>query len=294
MTVDSTETFSSKIIVPRLFALTYIYGTLNVGDHAGGSSQFSGSGVSFWTRIHTDMLSDTRFSETSHRGPSEMSGAEVSLVIGLISGVISIISATKSTYDAVKDKEGLPEAFRDVARRLPIVQETLDAAQAHIQGNQSNKTSEGVKAIIKACESKAEKLRELFQKVAPQEEDSRADRYLKAVRNMGKGGRVEVLMKGILEDVQLLAGNGVMNLASEAQIRALKTAIEEISTLKPSIADEEFPDSSNVFNQYGGGHMFNAIGGKNLYNLGDGNQFQGENLYFGEIFKQKQGKGSIQ
>ncbi|OAP54477.1 hypothetical protein AYL99_11578 [Fonsecaea erecta] len=220
-----------------------------------------------------------------------MSGAEASLVIGLISGVISIVSAIRSTYDAVKDKDNLPEAFRDVARRLPIVQETLNAAKAHIQDNQSDKTSEGVKAIIKACESKAQKLNALFQKVAPQEEDSRADRYLKAVRNLGKGGRVEVLMKGILEDMQLLAGNGVVKLASEAQLRDLKAAIEEISALKPSIPDEEFPDSSNVFNQYGAGHMFNAIGGKNLYNLGDGNQFQGENLYFGEIFKQKQGKG---
>jgi hypothetical protein len=41
-----------------------------------------------------------------------MSGAEAAFVIGLILSVISIIEATKTVYDAVKDAKGQPEAFR--------------------------------------------------------------------------------------------------------------------------------------------------------------------------------------
>jgi hypothetical protein len=48
-------------------------------------------------------------------------------------------------------------------------------------------------------------LDELFNKVIPKENASRVERYLKAIKTLGKGGKVERLMKGILEDIQLLA-----------------------------------------------------------------------------------------
>lgn len=51
-----------------------------------------------------------------------MSGAEV---IGVISGIIAIVDATIKIYSAANDASGLPEAFRDVALRLPLVSKTL-------------------------------------------------------------------------------------------------------------------------------------------------------------------------
>ena len=45
----------------------------------------------------------------------------------------------------------------------------------------------------------------MFNKVIPKENASRVERYLKAIKTLGKGGKVERLMKGILEDIQLLA-----------------------------------------------------------------------------------------
>jgi hypothetical protein len=212
-----------------------------------------------------------------------MSGAEV---IGLISGVISIVTAIKEIYDAVKDKDNIPEAFREVIAKLPLVHDTLEAAKAQIEVEQSAVTGP-VENIIRSCQDKAAKLMKLFQKVTPQEDESRTDRYLKAVRRIGKGGRVEVLMRGILQDLQILASNRTMKMNSEAKVQALERAVEEISALKPSVADDEFPEMSNNFSQYGGGNMFNTTGGKNNFNLGEGNTFQGDNQYFGELFKRK-------
>jgi hypothetical protein len=48
-------------------------------------------------------------------------------------------------------------------------------------------------------------LDDLFNKVIPKENASRVERYFKAAKTLGKGGKVEGLMKGILEDIQLLA-----------------------------------------------------------------------------------------
>jgi hypothetical protein len=41
-----------------------------------------------------------------------MTSAEAGFVVSLILGVISIIEATKTVYDAAKDAKGQPEAFR--------------------------------------------------------------------------------------------------------------------------------------------------------------------------------------
>ena len=57
---------------------------------------------------------------------------EAGTVIGLISGVISIIEATKAVYDAAKDAKGQPEAFRQVAARLPLVNDIPQIGRAHV------------------------------------------------------------------------------------------------------------------------------------------------------------------
>ena len=58
-----------------------------------------------------------------------MSGAEVSLVLGLISSVITIIRTSQDVYDAAKNTQGLHEAFRKVAENVPLVLGTLRAAE---------------------------------------------------------------------------------------------------------------------------------------------------------------------
>jgi len=53
--------------------------------------------------------------------------------------------------------------------------------------------------ILKDCKAKAAQLKELFEKAMPHGGDSRWDRYVKAARRIRKGGRVETLIRGIVE-----------------------------------------------------------------------------------------------
>jgi hypothetical protein len=216
-----------------------------------------------------------------------MSGAEAPLVIGLIASIISIIDATKTIYDSAKDKHGLPGVFREVASRLPIVYDTLEATKMCIEKHPASGNSNGISSTIEACETRAKYLQEIFEKVTSSDTDSRADRYVKAVRTIGKGARVELLLKDILVDLQLIVGNHLVHMISNEEKKALATAVEELLDLEPSAPDGAISGNSNSFILSGGGHMLNATGGKNQYNLGGGNVFQGETLYFGEIFKQK-------
>jgi hypothetical protein len=92
-----------------------------------------------------------------------------------------------------------------------------------------------MKSVLDGCNGKATRLEKLFAKVIPQADASRSERYVPTVRTLEKGSRVESLMKGILEDVQLFADNRVMKLATEAQLRELETATEEVSAIPPSL-----------------------------------------------------------
>jgi N-terminal domain on NACHT_NTPase and P-loop NTPases len=167
-----------------------------------------------------------------------MSGVEAILVLGVISSIISIVDGTKQVYDAATNAQGLPEAFREVAARLPIVQNILGAAKRHIEEGDADEDSyKGAKDVVEGCKKKARKLDELFQKVIPADSSSRVERYLSAVRTMGKGSQVETLMKGMLEDVQLLAINHGLTTVTDTQRKEVAEAIKEVAALPPSIPE---------------------------------------------------------
>ncbi|KAK0719663.1 hypothetical protein B0H67DRAFT_642995 [Lasiosphaeris hirsuta] len=130
-----------------------------------------------------------------------MSGAEV---IGIISGVIAIIDAIAKIYNAANDASGLPQAFRDVTARLPLIRQILQT----ISKDDANPDEEWCKAkmpVLQCCKYRITKLEEIFKDVIPQGDASRKERYVLATRALGKGDMVESLMKSILEDLQLLS-----------------------------------------------------------------------------------------
>jgi vacuolar-type H+-ATPase subunit E/Vma4 len=166
-----------------------------------------------------------------------MSGAEAGFVISLISGLISIIEATKTIYDAAKDAKGQPEEFRQVAARLRLVIEILHRAEARAQ-TLDEMAQEALEPILESCKAKAESLKKIFQKVIRKDDDKWYDRYKKALSALGKGDRVECLMEGILKDIQLLACERLKGTATEAQVREIEEAIKEMKEMPSSIPDE--------------------------------------------------------
>ena len=60
-------------------------------------------------------------------------------------------------------------------------------------------------------------------------------RYYKAVKAYGKGNEMEKLIKGMLEDVQLLACERGMKTAIKAQREQIAQAITEVSAIPSSV-----------------------------------------------------------
>ncbi|KAH8782070.1 hypothetical protein BGZ57DRAFT_886228 [Hyaloscypha finlandica] len=166
-----------------------------------------------------------------------MSGAEAGFVIGLISGLISIIEATKTVYNAAKDAKDQLEAFRQVAARLPLVIEILHNAKKATQ-RLDETAQEALEPILESCKAKAENLKEIFQKVIRKDDDKWHDRYKKALGTLGKGDKVECLMEGILKDIQVLACERLQGTATEAQVKEIEEAIKQMNEIPSSLPDE--------------------------------------------------------
>ncbi len=130
-----------------------------------------------------------------------MSGAKV---IGGISGVIAIIEASIKAYGSARKDLKLGDAFEAVGRRLPIILDTLETCKNHLAPTEDSMPTdvcEALEKILDTFDVKAGRLREIFEKVIPGQDDGWKKQYLKILKRLGKGNKVEKLMKSITEDV---------------------------------------------------------------------------------------------
>ncbi|KAH9216662.1 hypothetical protein DL95DRAFT_435086 [Leptodontidium sp. 2 PMI_412] len=190
----------------------------------------------------------------------------------MISAIISIIDATNQVYEAVKDQAGLPTNFKKLATKLPLISKLLEDAERYVKAADTA-TETAFTPTLEDCKAQAIQLQDLFEKVMPEEGESRWDRYVKAARTVGKGGRVEDLVKGILDDLQLLATRFPEVTIPRTKERLAK-AIEEVTKMEPSLPDG-FEDAP-AFAHFGSGAQNNNMGGGSQYNNNStGNQNNG-------------------
>lgn len=144
-----------------------------------------------------------------------MSGAEV---VGLISAIIGIIDATLKVYSAARDAQGLPDEFRVVTERLPLVKNTLQVAEKGLEKNPDQDSIAAMKGLLKGCEGRALSLEKIFKVVMPPESASKLQRIWAAVGTLRKRKDVETLMKDILADIELMASNHTLTATTRTKV----------------------------------------------------------------------------
>ncbi|KAI0473868.1 hypothetical protein GGR56DRAFT_676321 [Xylariaceae sp. FL0804] len=152
-----------------------------------------------------------------------MSGAEV---IGLISGTIAIIDAVTKLHSAIKDASGIPSSFRHVARRMPLVKDSLLATQQDIDAG-GDESYAALAGIVESCQEKLVALEEIFRAVTVTPGASGGARMVAAARTLSKARRLEELMKGVAKDVAILAANYSIKAATSARLRSLVEDMED-------------------------------------------------------------------
>ena len=195
-----------------------------------------------------------------------MSGLEV---IGAISAIITILDSSIKVYDSAQKDLKLSETFETVRSRLPVLLETLKTCASDLQQVEDSMPAdvcEALETLLIRCDETAGKLRQIFEKVLPGKADTRQERYVKIVKRLGKGNKVEELMVCITEDIQLVVSHHAVKSAGPEQRRALEEIIREMRSVQPSLSEEE--DRGMTFNSQGGAltNYFNKDNGQQIIN----------------------------
>ncbi|KAK0130235.1 hypothetical protein ONS96_000758 [Cadophora gregata f. sp. sojae] len=161
-----------------------------------------------------------------------MSGiAEASLVLGIISSIISIVTATKHIYETANDASGLPKAFHKVTAKLPIVVLILQQANGYIQKPHVDQvTRDAFRTVLSRCELSAKELLDIFAKALPKDGTSRVEKYLSAAKKIGQGSRVKELTADILQEIGLLLAS--TSFATQQAVQAVEEALRDVSAVE--------------------------------------------------------------
>ncbi|KIH87757.1 hypothetical protein SPBR_04625 [Sporothrix brasiliensis 5110] len=206
--------------------------------------------------------------------------------LSAIASTISIIQSIAATYNTIKKLQGLPKAFNAVQESLPIVQVALVKAHGFFEHSIDNSAKEGAQPILSRCQKNAATLNDVFLKLAAYEtrsDDKTWDTLLKKWHTLAlplrTGQKVETLMKGILEDLDLLIRPIAFDdRAFQAQWHA---AITQLADVEPSIPDAESLGGTQHIASGGTGYQYNNQGGQQNNNTGAGRMYNAERMYFG-------------
>ncbi|KAL8350991.1 hypothetical protein RB598_005988 [Gaeumannomyces tritici] len=172
-----------------------------------------------------------------------MSGAEI---IGVIAGAIGILTAARDAYDSIQDIRGLPETFRQIPPKVDLAVATLD--QIHRSGcSGSGAELNTVATLANQCSKNADRLGLVLRKLNLDESTPFPERYVSIIQGWGKKGRVEDLLKNIMEDVMLLANHQMVAATSQGQIRKLEQAVEDLDKVDPSVPDHMLEGRTDVY-----------------------------------------------
>lgn len=204
-----------------------------------------------------------------------MSGLEV---IGGISAVIAIVNASVEIWDNAQTDIKLPETFKIVARRLPLLLSILQICHDeldHIKDTLRSDVIESFRSVVQNSKAQAQLLLDIFEKTVPGEDAKRVQRLQAAVKSVGKGRTVERILQSISEDTRILASYHSIKAARPELTADLERLIKELQNAEPSV--EEEPPSSSAFqnHNYGGGQQNISTGHSRHSGHGDQHVYGG-------------------
>ncbi|KAK3947729.1 hypothetical protein QBC32DRAFT_270226 [Pseudoneurospora amorphoporcata] len=153
-------------------------------------------------------------------------------VVSLLSTIISIVSAAIDLYDAYQDINGLPDVVKYALAQFHFVKDTLETVRNDVDEHRRNpnpKSYQAMKEILRSCEAKISSLDKIFSAIIPRPQKDtktqpsfrqRFSRFTSAVSfTFNRGKKVEYLMKGVRQDIKLLAYNRILSPATRDQIK---------------------------------------------------------------------------
>lgn len=142
--------------------------------------------------------------------------AEAAAIIGLVASIASLINLTAKVISRLRESTSksseLPESFRSLLTRLPLLTATLQQIQSQAEdGRFSDDVAQALKAVVDDTSEQVSDIHVSLSKILPSDGASKFERALKALKGLAKEDKI----KRALEKVY--GCNGVLVLHQTTQ-----------------------------------------------------------------------------
>lgn len=134
---------------------------------------------------------------------------------------------------------------------LLLVEQTLRDAKSPAKKFKSSDEAKALETVLYSCDEKADKLLEIFKKIAKNSKDQYDSSVYRAVVIKQGKHRVETLMDGILEDLEALFSHYIFPVEMQRQVEPLADAREQLAKATPLLANSDLAEQPSAANQYG-------------------------------------------
>lgn len=126
--------------------------------------------------------------------------------IGLASAIVTLVEIASKIAERVKELSeagDVPEVFRDIRTRLPLVIRIVVSAHKGTD-NPSPEVEEALEKVVRQCFDQVSQLDEILEKVTITKADSRLKKIVRAGVSLVEEGRVYRIATALRDNIQLL------------------------------------------------------------------------------------------
>lgn len=200
-----------------------------------------------------------------------MSVPDISRQIG---GLVEVTEDIMDAYGSVKGLCGLPEAFQEINKCLPLVEQTLQDAKSWAKRLKFADDTIALERVLYSCKEKANKLREIFKQISEMSKDQYDSSLYREIIVKQDKQRAETLMDGILEDLGALVTHNIYPVEMQRPVEPLAQARRELAEVSPSLADSDLADEPRAARQYGDSNCQYNLFGSGNQNIAGGHYFE--------------------
>ncbi|KAL9023048.1 MAG: hypothetical protein Q9196_007413 [Gyalolechia fulgens] len=185
--------------------------------------------------------------------------AEGVAAIGLVASIATLVELSAKVVSRLRDftsrSSDIPESFRSLSARLPLLTTTLQRIQS--QASLSANTAEDLKAVVDNTAEQISIVQVYLSKILPSDDASKLERALKALKSLAKEDRVQQAVEKIHQNIEILVlnqttrhvdtGDRILEALSRLSV-TLPTLPTPSSTI-PFRRDPDFVDRGAILDQ---------------------------------------------
>ena len=135
--------------------------------------------------------------------------AEAATIIGLVASITSLVELSAKVvsrlYDFTSKTADIPESFRSLSTRLPLLTATLQRIQSQAEADRFPVDMiKALKGVVDDTSKQVSDVQSFVAKVLPADDASKLERALKALKSLAKEDKVQRALKKINGNNEIL------------------------------------------------------------------------------------------